>query len=90
MKTSTPPPSNFRAQRKGQNARQAMVISGLSTIYRNNTDTHFIQSQQRTEPRVYLLDISLQDMNKMYSKIPSYSFDDLYTAKSFDVFHRES
>jgi len=69
MKTSTPPPSNFRAQRKGQNARQAMVISGLSTIYRNNTDTHFIQSQQRTEPRVYLLDISLQDMNKMYSKI---------------------
>ena len=33
--------SNFRSQRKGQNARQAMVISGLNTIYRNNTDTHF-------------------------------------------------
>ncbi|NBP58465.1 hypothetical protein EBU71_18410 [bacterium] len=68
METSKPS-SNYRAQRKGQNARQAMVISGLSTIYRNNTDTHFIQSQQRTEPRVYLLDITLDDMNKMYSKI---------------------
>lgn len=69
METSTPPPSNFRAQRKGQNARQAMVISGLSTIYRNNTDTHGIQSQQRTEPKVYFLDITLEDMNKMYSKV---------------------
>ena len=29
-------PNNFRAQKKGQNARQAMMISGLSTIYRNN------------------------------------------------------
>jgi hypothetical protein len=68
METSAPP-SNFRAQRKGQNARQAMMISGLSTIYRNNTDTHFIQSHQRTEPRVYLLDITLEEMRKMYPKV---------------------
>lgn len=68
METANPT-SNYRAQRKGQNARQAMVISGLSTIYRNNSDTHFIQSQQRTEPRIYLLDITLDDMNKLYSKI---------------------
>jgi hypothetical protein len=61
--------SNFRSQRKGQNARQAMVISGLSTIYRNNTDTHFIQSQQRTEPRIYFLDITIEEMNKLYPKI---------------------
>jgi hypothetical protein len=69
METTANPPSNYRAQRKGQNARQAMVISGLSTIYRKNSDTHFIQSQQRTEPRIYLLDITLDDMNNMYSKI---------------------
>jgi DNA-binding Lrp family transcriptional regulator len=61
--------SNFRSQRKGQNARQAMVISSLNTIYRNNTDTHFIKSHQRTEPRIYLLDITVQDMNKFYPKI---------------------
>jgi hypothetical protein len=61
--------SNFRSQRKGQNARQAMVISGLSTIYRKNTDTHFIQSQQRTEPRIYFLDITIEEMNKLYPKI---------------------
>jgi hypothetical protein len=61
--------SNFRSQRKGQNARQAMVISGLSTIYRNNTNTHFIQSQQRTEPRIYLLDITIEEINKLYPKI---------------------
>lgn len=61
--------SNFRSQRKGQNARQAMVISGLSTIYRNTTDTHFIQSQQRTEPRIYFLDITIDEMNKLYPKI---------------------
>lgn len=61
--------SNVRSQRKGQNARQAMVISGLNTIYRNNTDTHFIQSNQRTAPRIYLLDITLEEMNKLYPKI---------------------
>jgi len=62
-------PSNFRSQRKGQNVRQAMVISGLSTIYRNNTNTHFIQSQQRTAPRIYLLDITIEEINKLYPKI---------------------
>lgn len=61
--------SNFRSQRKGQNVRQAMVISGLSTIYRNNTNTHFIQSQQRTAPRIYLLDITIEEINKLYPKI---------------------
>lgn len=61
--------TNFRSQKKGQNARQAMVISGLSTIYRNNTDTHFIQSNQRTAPRVYLLNVTLEEMNKLYPKI---------------------
>lgn len=67
--SASAPVSNFRSQRKGQNARQAMVISGLSTIYRNNTDTHFIQSQQRTEPRIYFLDITIEEMNKIYPKI---------------------
>ena len=45
METSAPP-SNFRAQRKGQNARQAMMISGLSTIYRNNTDKYFYFAEE--------------------------------------------
>ena len=62
-------PNNFRAQKKGQNARQAMMISGLSTIYRNNTSTHFIQTKQQTEPRIYLLDITLDEMRTRYSKI---------------------
>lgn len=58
--------TNFRSQRKGQNARQAMIISELSTIYRKNTNTHGIQSQQRTEPKIYLLDVTLQDMKTLY------------------------
>ena len=62
-------PNNFRAQKRGQNARQAMMISGLSTIYRNNTSTHFIQTKQQTEPRIYLLDITLEEMGARYSKI---------------------
>ena len=61
--------NNVRAQKKGQNARQAMMISGLSTIYRNNTSTHFIQTKQQTEPRIYLLDITLEEMCARYSKI---------------------
>jgi len=61
--------NNFRAQKKGQNARQAMMISGLSTIYRNNTSTHFIQTRQHTEPRVYFLDITLEEMCAQYPKI---------------------
>ena len=61
--------NNFRAQKKGQNARQAMMISSLSTIYRNNTNTHFIQTKQQTEPRIYLLDITLEEMGARYPKI---------------------
>ena len=61
--------NNFRAQKRGQNARQAMMISGLNTIYRNNTSTHFIQTRQHTEPRVYFLDITLEEMRAQYPKI---------------------
>jgi|LauGreDrversion4_2_1035121.scaffolds.fasta_scaffold02725_8 hypothetical protein len=69
MDTTTSHRGNFRAQKKGQNARQAMMISGLSTIYRNNTSTHFIQTRQHTEPRVYFLDITLEEMGARYAKI---------------------
>lgn len=61
--------TTFRSQRKNQNARQATMISGLSTIYRNQTITHSIQTHQQTEPRIFLLDTTLEEMNKMYSKI---------------------
>lgn len=61
--------STFRNQRKNQNARQATMISGLSTIYRNQTITHSIQTHQQTEPRIFLLDTTLKEMNQMYSKI---------------------
>jgi len=61
--------NHVRNQRKKQNARQATVISGLSTIYRNQSTTHLIQTHQQTEPRIFLLDITLDEMNKMYSKI---------------------
>lgn len=61
--------NHVRNQRKNQNARQATMISGLSTIYRNQTTTHSIQMHQQTEPRIFLLDITLEDMNDMYSKI---------------------
>jgi len=61
--------NHVRAQKTGQNARQAMVISGLSTIYRNNTNTHFIQTKQHTEPRIYLLDVTLEEMRAQYAKI---------------------
>jgi|Laugresu1bdmlbsd_1035121.scaffolds.fasta_scaffold45257_1 hypothetical protein len=61
--------NHVRNQKKHQNARQATMISGLSTIYRNQTTTHLIQTRQQTEPRIFLLDITLDDMNAMYSKI---------------------
>jgi hypothetical protein len=61
--------SHIRNQRKNQNARQAAIISGLSTIYRNQSTTHAIQTHQQTEPRIFLLDITLEDMNRMYHKI---------------------
>ena len=61
--------SHIRAQKKNQNARQAMVISGLSTIYRNTTTSHAIKTQRHTEPRIYFLNISTDDINKSYAKI---------------------
>ena len=61
--------NHVRNQRKKQNARQATVISGLSTIYRNQSITHLIQTHQQTEPRIFLLDITLDEMNKMYPTI---------------------
>lgn len=61
--------NHVRNQRKNQNARQATMISGLSTIYRTQTMAHAIQTHQQTEPRIFLLDITLDDMNQMYSKI---------------------
>ena len=61
--------SQIRTQKKNQNARQAMVISGLSTIYRNTSASHAIKSQRQTEPRIYFLNISLDDINKTYAKI---------------------
>jgi hypothetical protein len=59
----------IRSQKQGQTARQAMIISELNTIYRTNTNTHHIQNEKRTEPRIFLLDITLDDMNKRYPKI---------------------
>lgn len=61
--------TTIRNQRKNQNARQATMISGLSTIYRNQSITHSIQTHQQTEPRIFLLDTTLEEMNQMYSKI---------------------
>ena len=61
--------STVRHQRKNQNARQATMISGLSTIYRNQSMTHSIQTHQQSEPRIFMLDITLEEMNKMYAKI---------------------
>ena len=68
-KATTMASSHIRNQRKNQNARQAAIISGLNTIYRNQTTTHAIQTQQQTEPRIFLLDITLEEMNRMYNKI---------------------
>jgi hypothetical protein len=61
--------SQIRAQKKNQNARQAMMISGLSTIYRNTSASHAIKTHKQTEPRIYFLNISLDDINKTYAKI---------------------
>ena len=61
--------NHVRNQRKKQSARQATVISGLSTIYRNQSTTHSIQTHQQTEPRIFLLDVTLDEMNQMYPKI---------------------
>ena len=60
-----------------------LVISSCSTSFITNTKRGEVMLNIRPENKDHIRD-------KMYSKIPSYSFDDLYTAKSFDVFHRES
>ena len=36
---------NVRRQKKNQTARQAMMISGLQTIYRNNADSDAIKKK---------------------------------------------
>lgn len=61
--------NHVRNQRSKQSVRQATVISGLSTIYRNQSVTHAIQTHKQTEPRIFFLDITLDEMNKMYPKI---------------------
>ena len=61
--------NHVRNQRKNQNARQATMISGLSTIYRNQTLAHAIQTHKQTEPRIFFLDVTLEDMNRMYSNV---------------------
>ena len=68
MTTSTST-SNIRHQKKNQTARQAMMISGLQTIYRNNSDTNAIQKNIRSETKIYFLDITIEDINNMYAKI---------------------
>ena len=66
MATST---SNIRHQKKNQTARQAMMISGLQTIYRNNSATNAIQKNIRSETKIYFLDITITDINDKYTKI---------------------
>ncbi len=61
--------SHIRHQKKNQSARQAMMISGLQTIYRNNSATNEIHKQIRSETKLYLLDITISDINERYSKI---------------------
>lgn len=61
--------SNIRHQKKNQTVRQAMMISGLQTIYRNNSATNAIQKNIRSETKIYFLDITITDINDKYSKI---------------------
>ncbi len=74
--------SQIRTQKKNQNARQAMVISGLNTIYRNTTTSHAIKTQKQTEPRIYFLNISLDDINKIYPKISQIIENTRYVVKT--------
>jgi len=60
---------NVRRQKKNQTARQAMMISGLQTIYRNNADSDAIKKNIQSETRIFFLDISLSDINENYTKI---------------------
>jgi len=62
-------PNNVRRQKKNQTARQAMMISGLQTIYRNNANSNAIKKNIQSETRIFFLDISLSDINEKYAKI---------------------
>lgn len=61
--------SQVRHQKKNQTARQAMMISGLQTIYRNNTTSNAIKRNVQSETRIYFLDITLDEINNKYAKI---------------------
>ena len=58
-----------RHQKKNQTARQAMMISGLQTIYRNNATSNAIKRNVQSEARIYFLDITLDEINNKYAKI---------------------
>jgi len=58
-----------RHQKKNQTARQAMMISGLQTIYRNNATSNAIKRNIQSEARIYFLDITLDEINNKYAKI---------------------
>lgn len=59
----------IRHQKKNQTARQAMMISGLQTIYRNNATSNAIKRNIQSEARIYFLDITLDEINNKYAKI---------------------
>ena len=61
--------THVRHQKKNQTARQAMVISGLKTIYRNTSSSDAIKRNLHSEPHIYFLDISIEDINEKYKKI---------------------
>jgi hypothetical protein len=61
--------TQVRHQKKNQTARQAMMISGLQTIYRNNATSNAIKRNIQSEARIYFLDITLDEINNKYAKI---------------------
>ena len=61
--------NTIRRQKKNQTARQAMMISGLQTIYRDNSNSNAIKKNIQSERRIFFLDISLSDINEKYAKI---------------------
>ena len=58
-----------RRQKKNQTARQAMMISGLQTIYRNDSNSNAVKKNIQSERRIFFLDISLTEINEKYAKI---------------------
>ncbi len=61
--------NTVRRQKKNQTARQAMMISGLQTIYRNNSNSNAVKKNIQSERRIFFLDISLTDITEKYAKI---------------------